>query len=70
MGKKLNFENAMEKLHKITEKLENEDESLENTIKLYQEGMDLAKYCMDELNNAEQKIKIIETNSIEQDDAE
>ena len=69
MKRKLDFEYAMDKLKEITERLENENESLESSIKLYQEGMTLAKYCKDELNCAEQKIKVIE-NSDERDDVE
>ena len=64
----LDFERAMEKLEEITKRLEDGNESLESSIELYQEGMSLSKYCMDELNNAEQRIRVIEANNSWRDD--
>lgn len=70
MKKGLNFEYAMSKLQEITERLEDGNEDLESSLKLYEQGVELAKYCMDELSRAEQKIKIVETIKNEQDDEE
>ena len=53
------FEENFSRLEKILEKLENEDVTLEETIKLYEEGLTLTKFCYDKLNNAELKIKEI-----------
>jgi exodeoxyribonuclease VII small subunit len=51
------FEQTMEKLEKIVEALEGGDLTLEETIKKYEEGMTYSKFCMDKLNQAEQKLK-------------
>ena len=36
-----------------------EDVTLEETIKLYEEGLSLTKFCYEKLNNAELRIKEI-----------
>lgn len=53
------FENSFSRLEKILEKLESEDVTLEETIKLYEEGLALTKFCYEKLNNAELRIKEI-----------
>ncbi len=53
------FEENFSRLEKILEKLEDEDVTLEETIKLYEEGLTLTKFCYDKLNNAELRIKEI-----------
>jgi exodeoxyribonuclease VII small subunit len=58
------YESALERLEEITELLESGENSLEESIKLYTEGMDIAKFCNSRLTDAEKKIKII----IEQND--
>lgn len=51
------FEQAIEKLETIVDELEQGDLSLEDTIKKFEEGMELSKFCADKLNQAEQKLK-------------
>lgn len=53
------FESSFTRLEKILEKLESEDVTLEETIKLYEEGLSLTKFCYEKLNNAELRIKEI-----------
>ena len=53
------FEENFSRLERILERLENEDVTLEETIKLYEEGLALTKFCYDKLNNAELRIKEI-----------
>jgi len=53
------FEESFSRLEKILEKLESEDVTLEETIKLYEEGLTLTKFCYERLNNAELRIKEI-----------
>jgi exodeoxyribonuclease VII small subunit len=53
------FEDSFKRLEVILEKLESEDCALEDTIKLYEEGLNLTKVCYDKLNNAELRIKEI-----------
>ncbi|RDW19151.1 exodeoxyribonuclease VII small subunit [Oceanobacillus arenosus] len=52
----LTFEEAMEKLEVIVEKLEEGDVPLEKAINYYQEGMTLSKLCGDKLNNVQEKM--------------
>ena len=53
------FEDSFSRLEKILETLESDDCSLEETIKLYEEGLTLTKLCSDKLTNAELRIKEI-----------
>ncbi|HEY3251027.1 MAG TPA: exodeoxyribonuclease VII small subunit [Ignavibacteria bacterium] len=57
------FEFSFKRLEKILETLEAEDCSLEETIKLYEEGLSLTKQCYDKLNAAELRIKEINKNN-------
>lgn len=54
--KELTFESAIERLENIVEKLE-EGPPLEESIKLFEEGMSLIKFCEDKLKNAERRIE-------------
>jgi exodeoxyribonuclease VII small subunit len=54
--KQKSFEQAMSKLEKIVDDLENGDILLDESIKLFEEGMEYAKFCMDKLNQAEKKL--------------
>lgn len=51
-----NFETMMSELEAIVNKLDNEQVSLEESIKLYEEGMKLSKACQTQLAEAEKKI--------------
>ena len=53
------FEESFTRLEKILEQLESDECTLEDTIKLYEEGLGLTKVCYDKLNNAELRIKEI-----------
>lgn len=59
MNKKMTFEDAMIQLNKIVDQLESGNESLESSLKLFEEGSMLAALCYGKLQNAEQKIKQI-----------
>ncbi|MBZ0178966.1 MAG: exodeoxyribonuclease VII small subunit [Melioribacteraceae bacterium] len=50
------FEEALERLEEISEKLESEEVGLNESIQLYEEGILLSEYCYGELKKAEQKI--------------
>lgn len=58
-----NFESAITALEDIVAHLERGDISLEESIKNYKEGMDLAAYCVSVLQKAEQEIYIYEQES-------
>lgn len=59
MGKEANFEELMKKLEDITNKLEKEQLSLDESVKLFEEGMKISKQCNTKLEEAEQKITIL-----------
>ena len=53
---KQSFEEAMEELERIVEKLEEGDVPLEEAINTYKKGMELSKYCHDKLKNVEEQL--------------
>ena len=60
MKKELNFEEALEKLSEINEKLESEEISLDESVKLFREGLELSKLCQKKLDEAKLEIQKIE----------
>lgn len=60
MSKKdVNFEELIEKLEEITNKLEKEQLSLDESVKLFEEGMQISKECNSKLEDAEKRITIL-----------
>lgn len=59
MNQKMTFESGLTRLNEIVEQLERGDESLEDSLKLFEEGSALASFCYKKLSTAEQKIKKI-----------
>lgn len=55
--KQLNFETSLNKLELIVTKLEDENISLEDSVKSFEEGINLVKSCQEELKSAELKIQ-------------
>ena len=53
----LTYEDAFDRLQKITELLENGDVSLDDSIKYYEQGILLKNFCEKKLKDAEMKIK-------------
>jgi len=53
------FESAIERLTEITDQLEAGETPLEESIKLYTEGLEIAQFCKNKLAEAEKKVKII-----------
>lgn len=60
MRKDMKFEEALAKLSEINEKLSAEDVSLEYSVKLFKEGVELTKFCQKKLDEAKQEIEQIE----------
>lgn len=58
MAKKT-FEDALAKLETITQKLEDGDLSLENSLKKFDEGVKLAEFCNSKLDEAQKKVDIL-----------
>jgi exodeoxyribonuclease VII small subunit len=53
------FESCIKRLDKIVDLLEKGEVPLEESIKLYEEGIELSKVCLERLSEAELKIKKI-----------
>jgi len=56
------FEDALKKLEKIVEDLEKGDMSLDEALKKYQEGIELARICSQRLESAKKKIDVLVKN--------
>ncbi len=54
-----NFETSLERLEKIVAKLETGDLPLEDSLKLFEEGIQLTRHCQTSLNTAEEKLKVL-----------
>ncbi len=63
--KEFDFEESVEKLDLIAKKLEEGNESLDDSIKLFEEGMELSKKCSDFLSQAEKRITVLIDNDEE-----
>lgn len=55
----MNFEEMMRRLDVVVKALENGDASLEDSLKLFEEGTKLIRACSEILTNAEKKIEIL-----------
>jgi exodeoxyribonuclease VII small subunit len=53
------FEVAMKRLEAIVESLERGDLSLEESLKIFEEGMGLVNFCSKKLEEAEQKVTLL-----------
>lgn len=60
--KEISLEETFEKLDQIADKLEEETISLEDSFKLYHQGMELLKICNDKIDTVEKKMKILDEN--------
>lgn len=56
----MTYENAIKRLQEIVKKLENGGLALDESVKLFEEGAMLARFCNKELENAEQRITALE----------
>lgn len=57
-GKKT-FENALSQLESIVARLENGDLPLEDSLKLFEEGIKLSRFCNQKLNEAQKKVEVL-----------
>lgn len=63
MNTKNDFESSLKRLEEIADTLEAGNLSLEDSVKLFEEGVKLSKFCEKKLADTEQKIE--EVNSFE-----
>ena len=62
---KQTFENAMVRLEEISRILSENNVTLDESLKLYAEGVKLLKFCNSKLEQAQLKIKDIDGNVLE-----
>lgn len=55
----MDFEKKLGRLEDIVGKMENGEISLEDSLKLFEEGVKLSRECNTQLNEAEQKVKLL-----------
>ncbi|RJP69209.1 MAG: exodeoxyribonuclease VII small subunit [Ignavibacteriales bacterium] len=64
------FEDSLNRLEEISNLLDDEELGLDESIKLYEEGIELSKVCYTKLKEAELKVttlkKNLETGSLEE----
>jgi len=63
MTKKMNYEQAAQRLDEIVKLLEKGDMPLEESLKLYEEGKKLVAYCTEVLDKAEQRVNLIKESA-------
>ena len=56
------FEEAIKELEEIVGKLERGDASLDESLKLFEEGIGLAQFCQKTLDTAEKKVSVLIEN--------
>ena len=59
----MSFEEVVKRLEEIAAKLEGEKVDLDTSLKLYEEGVSLVRYCNTMLDGAERKIKMLSVNA-------
>ncbi len=57
----MNFEECNERLQLIVKQLEKNELPLDEAMKLYEEGVALAKKCYEQLNSAKGKVIVLKT---------
>ena len=56
------FENALSRLEAIVGQLEKGELPLEQALQLFEEGMNISRFCNDKLSEAERKVEILMKN--------
>jgi len=57
ISKSKSFEEALSRLSEIVKELDGDDTKLENSMKLFEEGVTLSKYCKEVLKDAADKVE-------------
>lgn len=63
MDKTMTYEKAIERLEAIVNELEKGKLTLDESVRLFEEGAELASFCSKALDSAEQKLTKLETLS-------
>ena len=57
------FESALAELEKLVERMEQGELSLEQSLKDFERGVELTRFCQNSLKEAEQKVRILTEKS-------
>ena len=57
--KKQTFETSLKELERIVRRLEEGDLPLEDSLKLFEDGVKLSRECQERLNQAERRIEVL-----------
>ena len=57
---KLDFESALAELEKIVARMESGELSLEQALATHKRGLELARFCQQKLEAAQQQVKVLE----------
>lgn len=67
--KTLKFEQAISKLEQMVEKLESGDLPLEESLKVFEDGMEMTQFCEKKLTEAEGKVEtLLKSNKTNQEE--
>lgn len=58
----LTFEKALKRLEEIVEELENSNLDIDKSLKIFEEGVKLSRFCTKKLDEAEKKIELLIKN--------
>ncbi len=53
------FENSLKRLEEIVEALEQQELTLDASLKIFEEGVHLSRRCLQQLDEAEKKIELL-----------
>lgn len=63
MAQKMNFEKKLGRLEEIVQNMEEGDLALEDSLKMFEEGVKLSRECHEQLSQAEQRVqKLLQVN--------
>ena len=57
--KNMTYEKAYKRLEEIAEKLDSGSLTLDESLKLFEEGVKISKHCQKMLNEAEKKVSVL-----------
>ncbi len=63
MAHRQSFEEGIKRVENIIEALQSGEVSLEESIKLYRDGVEILDYCSNKLNDAERQVKILQKST-------
>lgn len=66
----MKFEEAMKELEAVVSRIENGTKDLDESVALFEKGIELSKKCQKMLDTAEKKVRVLMADGSEEDFAE